>query len=220
MARLFDDGASEYLESSATPISATPVTLGAWVYTDDVNQDDQTAITIQDTASGANFLSLTTRIGGPGLAVRAYSKQGEDSAYSSVGLTQDTWHHICAVFAATNSRIAYLDGGNSGSNAGVSTDTGFDTVAIGARRDSSPGEYWSGRIAEAAIWNVALTVNEVGILALGYSPLFVRPQSLVSYWSLIRDEDQDRVGGYDMAAYNTPGIAPHAPVYYPVSPHI
>jgi hypothetical protein len=58
------------------------------------------------------------------------------------------------------------------------------------------------------------------MLAAGFSPLFVRPQSLVAYWPLIRDNDNDIVGGYDMTAYNTPTVAAHPPVIYPVSPHV
>ena len=58
------------------------------------------------------------------------------------------------------------------------------------------------------------------MLARGYSPLFVRPQNLVAYWPLIRDEDQDRVGGYDMAAYNTPSVAAHPPIIYSAQLHI
>jgi hypothetical protein len=78
----------------------------------------------------------------------------------------------------------------------------------------------SGSIAEAAIWNVALTDAKVAILAAGFSPLFVDPQSLVAYWPLVRDTDDDVVGGYDMTAYNTPTVASHPPkIFYPVSPH-
>lgn len=46
---------------------------------------------------------------------------------------------------------------------------------------SSTKGYFDGDIAEAAIWNVALSDAEIAMLAKGLSPLRVRPASLVSY---------------------------------------
>ena len=77
-----------------------------------------------------------------------------------------------------------------------------------------------GRIAEAAIWNVELTDAEVAILGKGFSPPFIRPESLVFYAPLIRDEDDDRVGGLSLTAYNTPTIASHPPIIYPAPPFL
>ena len=57
--------------------------------------------------------------------------------------------------------------------------------------------YCDGSLAEAAIWNAALSDAEVAALATGVSPLLVRPGSLVFYAPLARDL-LDRVGGLQL----------------------
>jgi hypothetical protein len=67
-----------------------------------------------------------------------------------------------------------------------------------------------------AIWSAALTDAEAAILALGISPLLVRPASLAAYWPMIRDTDRDLVGDYHWTPYNSPTIATHPPkIRYP-----
>ena len=79
-----------------------------------------------------------------------------------------------------------------------------------------------GYMAEAAVWNVALTSAEVSVLSKGYSPLLVRPQSIVSYWPLIgrTSPEIDLVGGYGMTLVNAPTTAAHPRIIYPTSPQV
>lgn len=42
-------------------------------------------------------------------------------------------------------------------------------------------------------WNVELTEDEIALIYSGVPPLPVRPQNLVAYWPLIRDDGQDRI---------------------------
>jgi len=216
MARLFDDGSSEYLFIASTPITAYPLTMACWFYSDDATAE-QTLIQVTDTAGGSDYWALTLRGDLVGDHIEARVRRGDFRAHTLTGYSVNTWHHACGVFINNNSRASYIDGGSKGTSAGISNDASIDAIAIGGKRDSSPGDYTSGRICEVALWNVALTDAEVAILAKGYSPLFVHPQNLVAYWPLIRDEDQDRVGGYDMGAFNTPSIAAHTRVFYPVT---
>ena len=221
MARLFDDGASEYCYRDGAPATAAPLTMACWFYSDDITILQIPMYLGDKDQDNVHFFELQLAGNVAGDPVRASaSDAGNSTAASSAGYSANTWHHACAVFAAADSRSAYIDGGNKGSNAVARTPAGIDRVAIGARADSAPGSYMSGRVAEPAIWNVALTDTEVASLAAGYSPLFIRPQNLVAYWSLIRDEDQDRVGGYDLTAVNAPSIASHVPIRYPFGAQI
>ena len=212
MARLFDDAQSEYLDGTP-PVVEIPCTMACWANNDlDSDRDFFALWNVSDT----NYCILAFNSSGGGDHLRSFQK-GADAAAITPCVVGDVWplnewHHACGVFSATNARSVFFDGGNKGTDATeVGATDGFSTVEIGRFSTS----YWSGMIAEAAIWNVALTDAEVAILAKGYSPLFVRPQSLVAYWPLIRDEDQDRVGGYDLTPVNGPSIAVHPPVIYP-----
>ena len=216
MARLFDDGSNEYLELASAIMTVTPLSMACWFYSDD-DTVTQALMGIGDGDAGTydGFLIVADgAFAGDPLDAIVLVNQTPFTAVSSVGYSTNTWHHACGVFASSTSRTIYLDGGNSGTEVTLATPAGVDTTAIGRLPGFAAWEV-SGRVAEAAMWNVALTAADAVVLAAGYSPLFVRPQNLVAYWSLIRDEDQDRVGGFDMTAFNTPSIAPHVPIRYP-----
>jgi hypothetical protein len=76
----------------------------------------------------------------------------------------------------------------------------------------------NGRIAEAGIWNVALSDREVAALASGVHPARMRPDALVAYWPLWGDDspelDWHPSGGtrYPMTLTGTPTKANHAPI--------
>jgi hypothetical protein len=63
----------------------------------------------------------------------------------------------------------------------------------------------------SAVWNAALTDAEVAILATGFSPKKVRPQSLVFYAPLVR-EVRDLVGGVALSDTGTT-VADHPRTY-------
>jgi len=119
------------------------------------------------------------------------------------------------VWAATNDRRSYIDGASKGTNT-TNVVVSNSSLLVGCDYGWAAREaYFSGSIAEVGVWNVALTDAEAAILAKGYSPLLIRPQSLVAYYPLIRDTDDDIVGGYSMTPINAPTIAAHPRVLYP-----
>jgi hypothetical protein len=217
MSRYFDETASEYLENDTGLVSGVPLSISVWMYSDDFGTaDDQTLVFIGDKDVSNEHFLLRFGSTDPGDILEARHRVASSTQTAEVGpASVNTWHHCAGVFAATNDRIAYLDGA-SGSNTNSMGDmTVADRISIGRAGDSSPGDHFSGRLAEVGVWNVALTQAEIDALAAGYSPLFVRPQSLVFYAPLIRDEDFDKVGGLSLTAFNTPTIAEHPPVIYP-----
>jgi len=66
--------------------------------------------------------------------------------------------------------------------------TNFTRLHIGSRRNNSTtDEYYNGKIAEVAIWNVSLEDSDFISMSKGISCTLVRPQNLVFYAPLIRD---------------------------------
>lgn len=215
MSRSFASGSSEYLQVDQAVVSGTPFTLACWFY---ATQDtaSQAILSIADKDDN-DYHTLFAAGSGAGDPIWANTWTGSAAriAQTTSGYTINTWHHACGVWAADNDRRAYIDGGSKGTNANAHTVANIDRFRVSSTANDDPKNYFDGRIAEVGVWEVALTDAEVLILAHGYSPLFVRPASLVAYWPLIRDEDQDRVGGYDLTPVNTPSIAAHCPVLYP-----
>jgi hypothetical protein len=204
MARLFDDAKSQYGEIDSAVVAAEPFTMVGWFYADASRFQGITFVGDKDVANQYHVLALDDTN-----HVRAWSEDvaGIQSATTTTVFGLNAWHHGAAVFAATNDRRAYLDGGGKGTNAVNRAIAGLDRTSIGRAGDSTPSLYFSGRIAEAAIYNVALTDDEVAQLAKGASPLLVRPDALVAYWPLSGHDcpEQDLVGGFPMTLY--PGSA-------------
>ncbi len=184
MALLFNDANSQFAEVDSSPISAFPWTMACWFRSDDITIDQVLMwLGDKDTADQYVFLGAAgTRAGDTVLALT--DAGGISFAETSTGYSVNTWHHAAGVWVSATDRRAYIDGGSKGTNATSRVlSNASDRVSIGRAGDSTPGNYMSGRIAEAAIWDVALTDTEIARL-LRQPFGRVRPASLVSYWPL------------------------------------
>lgn len=221
MARAFVAASSQYLERTASvPITAPPLTISAWMHSTSLTVN-QTVLQIQDKDVESHGFTLQALGAFGGDPVRfAALDGGSGAADTSISYTINTWHHVCGIETSSTSRAAFIDGGNKGTDTDSITPAGLDSVSIGRRGDSTPGPYFDGYIAEVAIWNASLSDPEVAILALGYSPLLIRPQNLVAYWPLIgrTSPEIDIVGGFDLTLFSSPTTIAHPPMFYPTQP--
>ena len=211
MARVFVSGSSQYLNTGSAVVAGYPSTMACWFNPDQTNQYHN-LVTVDDGGSCTNRQGIG--LGGDGILYALLTASGSGGhAGTSSGYSASTWQHACGVFASSTDRRIFLDGGSKGTS--TSDRTPSSLAATNVARQSN-GSYLSGQLAEIAMWNVALSDAEVAVLALGISPLLMHPESLVAYWPLIRDEDQDRVGGYHLTDYNSPTVDVHpAKVRYP-----
>lgn len=222
MARAFLSASTEYLFVNSAAITAYPLTMACWFNVANITAAHN-LIFVGDKDTEINFTALFAGgsiVGDPILAFsHTYGVGGAVYAESTAGYSASTWHHAAGSWPDKDNRTSYLDGGNKGVEASsVGAMQLHDRTGIGASLDSTPSSYTDGSIAEAAIWNVVLTDAEVAVLATGISPLAVRPQSLVFYVPLIRDNDEDIVGGLSLSVAGTPTVANHPRVIYPASP--
>lgn len=220
MARDLDRASSEDLDNASAVITGAPFTLACWVNSDN-DADNQNVICITDTASNSHYIGISCEgsVGGDPLRGFISDAGGSENADTTSGFSTGTWHHACFVGAAADDRSMFIDGGSKGTNAVSRTPAGIDKSVIGSWEGSAGKfDYMDGRVAEVGVWNAALSDAEVAVLAAGFSPLFVKPENLVAYWPLIRDTDDDVVGGYNLTANNTPSIAAHPPMIYPAPP--
>ncbi len=218
MARLFDRSNSENLRADSTPVTDWPFTMACFFRSDSLTVN-QSLLWIGNDGSDFEYFDLTASGADSGDKVKISVRDSSSSpnvAETSIAYTADTWHHACAVIdnVASDHFKVFLDGENKGVSVGTRTPDGVDRVSIGANDRVTAINYMSGAIAEIAIWNVALTEAEVAILATGIRPWKVRPQNLVMYPPLIRDDDEDIVGGLSFTAIGSPTIAPHPRVLY------
>jgi hypothetical protein len=102
--------------------------------------------------------------------------------------TLNAWNHGASVFADPSTRRAILNGDlvnlTAESFAGGAL-AGIDRATIGMRDASSASLPYPGLAAHFAMWNVALTDEEVVALSKGWSPLRIRRSALKHYVPLM-----------------------------------
>lgn len=229
MARLFDDGSSEYLQVESAAITAYPFAMACWFNSND-DTVSQALIWVGDKDVATYYTVLLAYSGtNIGAFSHNYGAAAADTANTSTGWSANTWHHAAGIWLSTSERHAYLDGSGKGSNTTVvGALANHDRTAIGASRDSTDRRYMSGHIAEAAIWNLTdWGANDaeretnfekaIASMAKGYSPKSF-PLGRVSYWDLIRSLN-DTTGGLNMTASGTV-VSAHTRMIYPARPQM
>lgn len=224
MAYTLDDASTQYLSNSSAVKALVPFTMSIWFQVDDMAAHPDWLMSLSDYDRGDTQAIYGVRfrgdLGGDPIA----AQQSNVQAITGNGCTVNTWHHAFGVFSANDSRTCMLDGdiGNKGSNSVSRAASPATETYIGALGYNSTITVHSGILAEAAIWGVALTDAEGVMLSKGYSPLLIRPQSLLYYVRAIgrNSPEMDLVGGYDMTLNGGPTVADHPPIRYPVSPQL
>lgn len=222
MARSFTAASSQYLEYSGAVLDSYPFSISIWFY---IASSAKTGVAFAEADTGVaeddyidlltvnnNLCQYNARMGGAG----AVNLNSTDS------YTVDTWQHMGAKSASASSHAIYVNGGTpqtDSTNIGTFSSI-MDVTDIGVLHRNSFAAYFDGYLAECALWSANLSDGEFAALAAGYSPLLVRSSSLIAYWPLIRDTDDDRVGGYDMTPSGSPTIAAHAPVIMPTTQQV
>lgn len=215
MARAFTAASSQYLHVLSSPVSTHPLTVAAWFNPANVTSAFGLVMvcTTGTTAHRVELRAVGTAGGDPIRLVVA-AAGAEAFLTTSTGYTANTWHHACAVLVNATDRSVFLDGGGKGTSSDLRNISGMNRVEVG-RRHSSTSEYMEGRIAEVAIWNVALSDAEVLLLAQRHHPLRMQPGALVGYWPLrgAASEEPDFAGGVrNLTLNNGPVAGDHVPL--------
>lgn len=183
-ARSLVSGSSEYLKLASAPVTGPPFTIAGWGRSTSATTN-QYIMSISDvSATNHQFLfGFRGTVDGDPIEFGARAGGAVAWATTTSGYSVNTWHHVCAVEIASNSRAVYIDGGSMGTDATERAPAGIDVIDIGRLGDSTPDGYFDGAVAWISVWNVALTDAEV--VALGNRsnptpPWEIRPESIVS----------------------------------------
>lgn len=215
MSRVFVRTSSEGLFVNTAPLASDTFSFFCWWKPTDTN-DRHTLLWMGDKDVSDQYHAC---YGDNDAALEVNVRSGGSNVLNAVGTyTADEWNSALYVSAASDDRSLYLNNGTAGTDSTNVSPTGRDRVAIGYHADSSPGVYSDCSIAHWTIWNVALTSADAAVLEK-YSPLFVKPQSIVQYRAFFRNDNsrhnQDtltEVGTPTFSGDNPPIIMPSAQV--------
>lgn len=187
MSKLFFSSASEYLSIASAVVTTTPFTMACWYYSYDIGFADDLVLMDLHASGSSRFANCyqmaISGFSGTPFGVVLLVNATSDAASTAVQ-TPFRWQHAAGVFAASSDRRAFLNGGFKGVGTGDDAPAGINTTTIGRVSGSAPAAYMWGRIAHAAIWNVALEDAEVSMLAQGVLPIQIRVENLKAYWPL------------------------------------
>ena len=208
--------------TAANPISDVPFTLACW-FNSQRDTNNRCLLQVGDFATSQRCAIFAGgNVAGDPARMQVQGSTATVTINTSTGWTTNTWNHACGTAKVTGSFpfqefAIYLNAGGKvtgPSNVGAPS-SAWSSTSIGVQQTNgniNTGTYFDGLIAEAGIWNVALTDDEIASLAKGVTCNLVRPQSLVFYAPLIR-ELQDIKGGLALTNNNGATVADHTRVY-------
>ncbi len=217
-----DDNTNFFRLSSNMGITDYPMSVSVWHYPL-ATANIEIVFTFAESTATFNHLFLIK--GSSDTLIAEVNSEGagqDEEAITSNAFNIDAWNHSAGIFASSTDRAAYLNGdiGNGGFNTvdHAMPSTNVDRTSWGKRDDSNGGRPIDGRIAEAALWNVALSTNEVIALAAGVPPSRIRPGDLLGYWPLFgvgADEPDYSGNGRTQIEQGTMTLGNHSPTQAP-----
>lgn len=202
-------------------LPGTALTIHAWVLRSATGSEHDIALRWgADNTSRVYLLGLAAA--GP-IVVAIDDGVGADAVTASTAVGTGAWKSCALRKNGTGAGAlqAWLNGvqdGSGTSNRSIQTQ-GADTGSqfrIGL--NSTSANPFNGRIAEVAIWDVALSDAELVALSKGANPVTIRPDHLKGYFPLWSDvATQPQLGGSNGNVSRTGSLssADHAPVSAP-----
>lgn len=133
-----------------------------------------------------------------GIFSRSYDPVAAAADGTTAQYSTGQWHHVCCVFTSNTSRKVYLDGANATTNTtSVTFDASLGNFTIGVRWTTTRTLYFVGYIAEACLWDIAISDADATELALGRYPNELNTGDVVAYWPLVSDAN-DAVHSWDL----------------------
>ena len=161
------NGSSSYCRFGSPLVSGTPVTLSVWVNFAVLGVSDQyTLLCIGNSGSADDVIRIFHNTGTDrGMTIQQYDGSNDGSIISGYYPNTGEWVHVVAVFTSNSSRTMYVDGVNVGTNTTVvSALTTQDHVSVGRLEWTTNIQYVNGLITQPAIWDRALTQENVDAL--------------------------------------------------------
>jgi len=162
------DGSNDFLDCGDSLGNSlgttTALTLSIWVKNDNSSQDTG-VFKIGGTGSTAGNFTLSYS-GGKYYLNLDTNDSNPVTAYAGFANTDtSSWHHIVAVYNGTNAIVIYFDGFAQSLIAGGTPPSSIDFTGNNALVGKYYSGEWDGLIDEVAIWNTALSADDVAKIA-------------------------------------------------------
>jgi hypothetical protein len=194
------------LDLGSALVTAVPNTFAA-VFRAGTIGAAQSLVAAANSATSGNYFSMEIAAGG---TLRCRSNDNVGSADSSSALTMipgGIYLGVASFVSPVTSRRNYHnDFAVSSSGLTNRTPASINRFSLGRKASSATPQNFTGAMAWAAVWNVALEAHEARALWEGEHPTRVRPQGLIAYWPLTDTGSiqYDRVGASHLTVTSGP----------------
>ncbi|MEP6663109.1 MAG: LamG domain-containing protein, partial [Verrucomicrobiota bacterium] len=176
------DGTNGYVQvAHNNDLNAYPLTASAWFRTTNTNNVVQGIVSKYVDSSGNGWTVVVQNGRLRGFYLRSFASIALDVTSTAI-VADGAWHHAAMVVDVSGGKL-FLDGTNVGTGTWSGTPgatTSVEPLQIG--RYYNYAQRFSGTIDEVAVWNRALTTNE--ILLQKNLLLAGNEANLVAYWRL------------------------------------
>jgi len=170
------DGASDYIQLN-NPLISGAHTICAWINSDN-DADYRQIVDSRDAGSDGTYFLINPS---EQIMHRVYGYTLTSSA-----ITAEEWYFVTATFDGTTQKI-YLDGSLDASQSASAT-YDLETPTTIGRRSYGSSEYFGGNLANVAIWNRALSSDEINsVMWKSYDGLTASEQSGLQAWYSLDD---------------------------------
>jgi hypothetical protein len=186
------DGASDYIELPADVLTDfSEFTFCSWFYHDGQTSNDS-ILSFGLSTDSSKLINFETISAADGLQI-LYRPTGGESPLNISGLQSqmiNKWNFFVATKNGATQKI-YLNGSQIATTSSGSTtqpSPAFDRFSIGVLRRDTLINYWDGNLANVAIWNRALSSDEINsVMWKGYDALEASEKNGLQAWYSLDD---------------------------------
>lgn len=188
---LLTDGIDDTIASSTALTLGAPgaITVAFWMWWDTLGTNDDLAFELGDSGVSGSMYINPNYSGAANTVSVAKNKDSLNATlrkFSRLNLSAATWTHWCVKLdmdTGANDSLFFNGVSQTLNSSDVTGNTAGGTFAdlVAHFMSRSNTLFGAGRIADAGIWAVLLTADEIVSLAKGFDPRLVRPQSLKFY---------------------------------------
>lgn len=190
------NGTTSKMVLGTAPFSGVPFTMACFTKVTTVAQK---AIMQIDDGTDLNRHAITTSSGGAFVAVCTATTSA--NATTTEVTVANKWYAAAHVSNSVTSRFAVLDGRLSTEVTTSKTPVGLSEFVLGTT--ITPGFFFTGLLAEVAIWLTALSPNELRRYAEGIPASQISPSSLLLYMPLTVQHGTRDLGPRSLILTNT-----------------
>ena len=148
-------------------------TISLWVKGKGTGQSDLRVFSEGSPTSNTPLFNIGTDRSGDSDVVDIFIRPGSDHLLSNGAAFDDTWRHLAWVQEGDEARL-YIDGEEDSAGFEPARDLDVAITSIGGIRRMGGDSHWfTGSIDDVALWDGALSAEEVARLAEGESPATV-----------------------------------------------